>query len=197
MMILGAFGCILQFSFAFSFLFGNSAIHKSFELLFSHSHSKKIFFYFEMSGQVAIQPFSIKKGAEISEQPNDNHSPVHTQTQTESEVFKAGDGFSSITCAEIRLCCYWVARDITHSRKCDCSVKLTVFSFSQRRSEMYHSYEFFVETRHCNTLRHRLACPDLHQLHIPVGIQWQIQDFPDGWGGRGCQSQRWRREPII
>ena len=52
---------------------------------------------------------------------------------------------------------------------------------------MYHGYEFVVETH--NTLRHRLACPDLHQLHIPVGIQWQIQDFPYGEEGGGANPK--------
>ena len=67
--------CIPQFPFEFECEWpnGNSAIHKSFKLPFSHSHSKNInIFYFEMSGQIAIQPFSIKKGVKISEQPNGN-----------------------------------------------------------------------------------------------------------------------------
>ena len=33
-------------------------------------------FYFEMPGQIAIWPFSIKKGAKVSEQPNGN-SAIH------------------------------------------------------------------------------------------------------------------------
>ena len=42
-------------------------------------------FYFEMSSQIAIQLFSIKKDAKISKQPN-GHSAVHTQTETEKET---------------------------------------------------------------------------------------------------------------
>ena len=72
----GAF-CIPQFPFAFEFecewLNGNSAVHKSFKLLFGHSHSKNInIYYFEMSSQIAIWPFAVKKGVKISEQLNGN-----------------------------------------------------------------------------------------------------------------------------
>ena len=43
------------------------AVHKSFQLPFSYSQSKYEYFYFEMSGQIAIWQFSIKKGMKISE----------------------------------------------------------------------------------------------------------------------------------
>ena len=52
-------------------------------------------FYFEMFGQIAIQPFSIKKvqnflNSQMAIRPYTSHLAIHTQTQTqtESEAFK-------------------------------------------------------------------------------------------------------------
>ena len=50
-------------------------------------------FDFEMSGQIAIWPFSIKKAwkflnSQMAIQPYTSHSAIYAQTQTESEAFK-------------------------------------------------------------------------------------------------------------
>ena len=105
-MLTGAF-CILQFPFAFECEWsnGNSAVHKSFKLPFTLKNIN--IFYFEMSRQIAIWPFSIKKkvqkflNSQMTIQPYTSHSAVHTQlkrnlrrsnhTLTEVKLKESGD----------------------------------------------------------------------------------------------------------